>query len=134
MRRNEAQTLLDEMVELHRQIAVKEMEMARLQDRLQGIREGLLSAFQEDMIPNPSPVGEPPVTDLEEVKSSLNGGMRNARKVTLRNTLTAEVKELESKTATCKFLGITPMTLDKAIREKGKYKEWNITVADTPGA
>jgi hypothetical protein len=42
--------------------------------------------------------------------------------------------ELESKTAACKFLGITPMTLDKAIREKGKYKEWNITVADTPGA
>lgn len=134
MRRTEAQTLLDEMVDIHRQIAVKEMEIAQLQDRLDGIREGILSAFMEDAVPNQSPVGEPPVTDLEVVKSSLNGGLRNARKVTLRNTLTAEVKELESKTAACKFLGITPMTLDKAIKEKGRYKQWDITVADTPTA
>ena len=134
MRRNEAQTLLDEMVDIHRQIAAKEMEIARLQDRLDGIREGLLSAFTEDIVPNPSPVGEPPVTDIEEVKSHLNGGLRKARKVTVTNVITAEVMELESKTAACKFLGITPMTLDKAIREKGKYKEWNITVAGSPTA
>lgn len=134
MRRNEAQTLLDEMVDIHRQIAVKEMEIARLQDRLDGIREGLLSAFTEDEGPNPSPVEEPPVTDIEVVKSHLNGGLRNARKVTIRNVITAEVMELESKTAACKFLGITPMTLDKAIKEKGMYKEWEITVAGSPTA
>lgn len=68
MRRNEAQTLLDEMVELHRQIAVKEMEIAQLQDRLNGIREGILSAFMEDAVPNSVPEDVPPVTDMEEVK------------------------------------------------------------------
>ena len=134
MRRNEAQTLLDEMVDIHRQIAVKEMEIAQLQDRLNGIREGILSAFMEDAVPNQSPVGEPPVTDIEVVKSHLNGGLRNARKVTVTNMITAEVKELESKTAACKFLGITPMTLDKAIKEKGRYKDWSIEVAGSPTA
>lgn len=134
MRRTEAQTLLDEMVDIHKKIAAKEMEIAQLQDRLDGIREGILSAFMEDAVPNQSPVGEPPVTDIEVVKSHLNGGLRNARKVTIRNVITAEVMELESKTAACKFLGITPMTLDKAIKEKGMYKEWEITVAGSPTA
>ena len=140
MRRNEAQTLLDEMVDIHRQIAAKEMEIAQLQDRLNGIREGILSAFMEDAVPNQSPVGEPPVTDqacIMKILEKRKGWVmkaKNSKPVRLQNLITKEERVFESKTAACKFLGITPMTLDKAIKEKGMYKEWEITVAGSPTA
>lgn len=84
MRRTEAQTLLDEMVDIHRQIAAKEMEIARLQDRLNGIREGILSAFMEDAVPNSVPEDVPPVTDMEEVKKVTGRGGKPKR-IFMRN-------------------------------------------------
>ena len=134
MRRNEAQTLLDEMVDIHRQIAVKEMEIAQLQDRLNGIREGILSAFMEDAVPNSVPEDVPPVTDMEEVKKVTGRGGKPKR-IFMRNTETGVEKEFPSKTRAAQFLDITQQYLAKILKDGGTFKGWWITeVADTPGA
>lgn len=134
MRRNEAQTLLDEMVDIHRQIASKEMEIARLQDRLDEIREGILSAFMEDAVPNSVPEEVPPVTDMEKVKKVVKSGGKSKR-ILMMNTETGVAREFPSKTRAAQFLDITQQYLAKILKDGGTFKGWLITeVADTPGA
>lgn len=133
MRRNEAQTLLDEMVDIHKKIAVKEMEIAQLQDRLDGIREGILSAFMEEPVPNAVPVQEAPVTDLKEVKEDLRV-WKNAIRVCVRNRVTQEEREFPSKNQASKFLGVSYPKMNDILLTDGTWGDWNVTMIEEPSA
>lgn len=141
--------LLDEL----QVVTARKVELCAKAEELQGmidveaqkqeiLRNDIMSLFgqgMEEQDPNSVPVGEPPVTDLDSVMESVKKGKgwalkaRNARKVRLQNLITKEERDFESKTAACRFLEVSVISLDRAIKGDGRIKDWTVTVA-TPTA
>lgn len=141
--------LLDEL----QVVTARKVELCAKAEELQGmidveaqkqeiLRNDIMSLFgqgMEEQDPNQSPVGEPPVTDLESVMKSVEKRkgwvmkLKNSKPVRLQNLITKEEMCFESKTAACRFLNVAVISLDRAIKDGGRIKDWTVTVA-TPTA
>ena len=148
MEKEYIESLLDELQMYVHRCAIKEMQIQDIQKQMEEdykkigfIREELqtiLSKEEEEPDPNADPEEVPPVTDMENVKTVVKG-FTLPKKICLRNRVTGEEKEFQSKNAASKFLGISQPTLNYALQEKGgMYKDWQVTLyvhdADSPTA
>ena len=110
--------------------------------KLEDLRNDIMELFRkgaEEPDPNQSPVGEPPVTDqacIMKILEKRKGWVmkaKNSKPVRLQNLITKEEREFESKKAACRFLNVAVISLDRAIKDGGRIKDWSVTVV-TPTA